>query len=177
MGGVDLNPKYRKQDLLLPGQWDKSLTSVDNAGKFLLPQGTHWIEADVLNITRAIKNRWPELGVASCACGKCAMRGHFPHMVVQLSLKGKTIPVFGFSEFSPEIIRHLEALDFRRHDKGARGLAEELIKQDEAKRLSRKNSLQDEREEHKDMIVGALRSRKHDYSTPLGKCDSTRRSK
>lgn len=158
----------REQKLLLPGEWEK-LTAIENSKQFMLPLGANWIEHDVLNITKTIMERWPELRIASCDCGWCHRRGHFPHMVMEIRQDGSMVPVFGFSEFSGEIIQHLEAIDSRMEG-GAKELAKKRIAQMEKHRIDRKAREKDERGDLLDMAESALRSHKHDYSTPIGKC-------
>ena len=149
------------QRLLLPGQWEK-LKAVEASRNFALPLGTHWIERDVFDITSEIQHRWPELRVASCSCGRCMYVGHYPHMVCEVAPDGSYAPVFGFSEFSREVIDRLFLLDAQRFRGGVKEQMQKIQEKNRSNLRAQENALNDETEERKDMVVSALRSGKHD---------------
>lgn len=150
------------QSLHLPGQWDK-VQSVKNESRFLLPTGIGWVENDVLGIAdevrRVSKGR---CRLASCGCGKCLERGHFPHVVLELTKRGSTAPVFGARELGPHIVQRLQQMHVSQNPN------EQSIKHNEKLRTERRAKALEGMRERLEVVESALRSHKFDYRGPNG---------
>jgi len=107
--GADAHAGTMKQDLLLPGQYER-LEAQRASSHFILPVGTQWVQADVLGIANEVASRWPNLAIASCPCGKCKAAGHYPHVVLEHARDGSTAPVFGFMRLNGDVIHRLQAI-------------------------------------------------------------------
>lgn len=150
-----------EQKLLLPGEWEK-FQAVQASSKFLRPVGTAWVESDVLGISEEIARRWPSLRVASCPCGHCARRGHYPHVILEHCRDGVTRPVFGFMRFDRDIIHRLQAI----HTSQDPAAKQEKFK---AKyRADRAKARAEQQREDLEVIEAALRSPKLDWKGPNG---------
>lgn len=157
--------KSDQESLALPGNWDITEDRLDTSSQLLLPVGTDFVEQDVLSIA---ERAWVEFGVriASCACGACLGRGHFPHMVMEVTEHGETVPVFGFKQFDNRVLKRLHEIDTRRVDVG-----KQVRDKREAARRDRRRQFHDAQGEALDMVESALRSHKHEYKTPIGTTD------
>lgn len=150
-----------EQKLLLPGEYER-IEAIRASSKFLRPVGTSWVENDVLGIAEEVARRWPNLAIASCPCGHCLERGHYPHVVMEHCRDGVTRPVFGFTRLNREIVQRLQAIHTSQdvqaqHDRlKAAHRAEAKRKRDEAQRAQL------------EVVEAALRSPKHDWRGPDG---------
>lgn len=155
--GQDAADSLSDQSLLLPGQWNGPQAS---AGDFLLPVGTDWVERDVLEIGMEVAERFPNLRVASCECGRCVEEGHFPHAVLELCKDGVTRPVFGFREFGRHIIDRLMEIHLSNDPER---------KLEEANRKARaevKRQVDEQRREGLEVVRSALESHKVNWTGP-----------
>lgn len=151
-----------EQSLLLPGQWEQ-MKAIENARHFLVPVGTHWVENDVLRISETVARRHPNLRVVSCTCGNdCVKLGHYPHMVVEFTRTGQTLPVFGFTEFSEEVIARLDAIHVSQNPNEA------AMKHNEQQRKKLQAASDDARREGLEIVEQALKSPKFDWRGPNG---------
>lgn len=151
------------QSLNLPGgNWD-DLQVERNTSNFLLPAGTHWVENDILSISDRVNQITNgKCRVASCTCGNCVMKGHFPHVVVELTRSGKTAPVFGFTEFGEHVLHRLREIHVsqepnKKSEENNRRVREQARKNTDA-----------HRREKLEIIQAALDSPKHDWRGPGG---------
>jgi hypothetical protein len=147
--------------LMLPGQWQEEQLRIASAG-FMLPVGTAWVERDVLGIADEINARWPNLRVASCACGHCVERGHAPHAVLEYCRDGVTRPVFTFVQFNRDVIDRLHQIHVS-NDPAAQHAAHNAALRKELKAKS--DAVLDEGLE---IVEAALRSPKQDWRGPNG---------
>ena len=150
------------QSLQLPGQWDKVQT-VTNESRFLLPTGIGWVENDVLGVAdevRRVTNG--KCRLASCACGKCLERGHFPHVVLELTRTGRTVPVFGAKQLGPHIVQRLQQMHVSNNPNKA------SMEQNQKVRTAIRQKAIDSAREKLEVVEGALRSHKFDYRGPNG---------
>lgn len=150
-----------EQKLLLPGEWER-MQAIQASSKFLLPVGTSWVESDVLGIANEVHARWPNLQIASCQCGKCLERGHYPHVVLELTRDGRTEPVFGFTRLNRTVIHRLQAIHASQNP-----LAKHL-EQNEATRAELKSQADQAQREQLEVIEAALKSPKHNWRGPRG---------
>ena len=151
------------QSLKLPGQNWESLTQVRDSDKFLIPVGTDFVERDVLGISEEVHRvTGGKCRVASCQCGKCLEKGHYPHVVLEKTRGGHTSPVFGFTNFGPHIVRRLREIHVSNNpnkksmQNNQKIVAERKRKQDEA------------RQEGLEIVRAALESHKLDWKGPNG---------
>lgn len=145
------------QSLLLPGQWQDT---APQAGGFLVPVGTSWVSNDVLRVSEEIAHRWPNLRVASCGCNRCLELGHYPHVVVELTRDGRTVPVFGFTEFSAHIIERLHAIHASQNPNEA------AMKHNEMMRHEMKRRQNEAAAEKLEVVEAALKSPKTTWRGP-----------
>lgn len=150
------------QSLSLPGQWDK-VSAVTNESRFLLPTGVGWVENDVLGVAdevrRVSKGR---CRLASCGCGHCVERGHFPHVVLELTKDGKTAPVFGSRELGSHIVQRLREIHVSNNPN--KTSMEKNLKL----RADYKAKALEGAREKLEVVESALRSHKFDYRGPGG---------
>jgi len=150
-----------EQKLLLPGEWEQ-LQAISASSKFLVPVGTDWVEQDVLGIANEVSIRWPNLAVASCPCGHCLRKGHYPHVVMEHCRDGVTRPVFGFTRLDRRIIDRLKAIH---------ASEDPQAKHEEVKRKARaeaKRKREEEQKEQLEIVEAALRSPKVHWKGPDG---------
>lgn len=150
-----------EQKLLLPGEYER-LQAVRASSKFLRPVGTAWVESDVLGIANEVATRWPNLAIASCPCGHCLRRGHYPHVVMEHCRDGVTRPVFGFTRLDRDVIHRLQAI----HASQDPAAKHEKLK--ERHRAEAKRQRDEAQREQLDVIEAALKSRKQDWRGPNG---------
>lgn len=150
------------QSLELPGQWDK-FTPKTNEGSFLLPVGTHWVENDVLGVAEEVSRvTRGKCRVASCPCGHCVERGHFPHVVLELDKFGRTHPVFGSRSLGPHIVQRLREMHVS-NEPNKKSMSQN------AKERARRRRLAEERQaERLEVVSSALASHKFDWRGPNG---------
>lgn len=150
-----------EQRLLLPGEQDQ-IQAIRASSKFVQPVGTHWVEGDVLGVANEVARRWPNLAVASCPCGHCLRKGHYPHVIMEHCRDGVTRPVFGFTRLNRSIVDRLKAIhasnnpQAKHEDLKARHRAEAKRQRDEAQR------------EQLEIAEAALKSSKTDWRGPNG---------
>lgn len=151
------------QSLNLPGQdWDK-LTEIKDTSKFLIPVGTDFVERDVLGISEEVyRITNGRCRVASCSCGKCLEKGHYPHVVVERGKSGRTYPVFGFTNFGPHILQRLRQIHVSNEPN------KKSMKKNAQIYESRKQIARDKQTEKLEVIESALRSHKFDWRGPNG---------
>ena len=155
-------PQPREQaKLLMPGEWER-LHAVQASSGFLLPVGVHWVERDVLGIAQEVSRRWPNLRIASCNCGRCVEEGHHPHVVMELTRSGKTVPVFGFMRFGRHVIERLWAIHADQNPNAA------AMEHNARQRRALKKKSQEVQAENLEVVEAALNSRKHDWKGPKG---------
>lgn len=143
--------------LLLPGEWER-IQRVRAAEKFLLPVGTSWVERDVHDVAAEVHRLWPNLRVASCACGHCLERGHYPHVVLEATRTGQTVPVLGVTRLDSSLIRKLWLM------RAEQKPFERMVAANRAvKRAARKKS-REVQQERLEVIRDALRSHKFKYT-------------
>lgn len=99
----------QRNPLAIPGQWQAQELRQASQG-FLLPVGTSWVQRDVLGVAEEVHRLWPNLRVASCGCGHCLVRGHYPHVVLEACADNVTRPVFGVQRLTAEVIDRLHAI-------------------------------------------------------------------
>lgn len=150
------------QSLQLPGQWE-NFKAQTNEGSFLLPVGTHWVEQDVLGVAEEVyRVTRGRCRVASCNCGKCLERGHFPHVVLELDRFGRTHPVFGSRSLGPHIVQRLREMHIS-NDPNKKAM------EANAKENARRKRLAEERQAEKlEIVSSALASTKFDWRGPNG---------
>lgn len=159
--GADDAKAPLEQKLLLPGELEQ-IQAVRASSKFVRPVGTHWVENDVLGVAEEVNRRWPNLRVASCPCGHCLVRGHYPHMVMEHCRDGVTRPVFGATRLNRSIVHRLQAIHesqnpaAQHEELKARHRAEAKRQRDEAQR------------ETLEVVEAALKSPKADWRGPGG---------
>lgn len=150
------------QSLHLPGQWDKIHAST-NESRFLLPTGIGWVENDVLGVAEEVKRITNgKCRLASCACGKCLERGHFPHVILELTKRGRTVPVFGARELGPHILQRLRQMHVSQNPN------ESSIQHNKRLRAERRGQALEGMRERLEVVEGALKSHKFDYRGPYG---------
>lgn len=149
------------QKLLLPGEWER-MQAAAASSRFLVPAGTSWVERDVLGIANEVASRWPNLAVASCDCGHCLERNHYPHVVLEHCRDGVTRPVFGFTRMDRDVIHRLQAI----HSSQDPQAKHEKIK--EAARAEAKRQREEQQQEQLEVIESALRSPKVNWTGPGG---------
>lgn len=151
-----------KQSLDLPGNWDKVSVARDTS-RFLLPAGTSFVERDVLNVAEEV-HRVSEgkLSVASCSCGRCVEKGHFPHVVLELDRRGRTSPVFGFTTFGPEVVQRVREIHISQKHVQKASARNKLIREQAKKNASLAQ------QEKLEIIEAALKSSKFDWRGPEG---------
>lgn len=152
----------RKQELLLPGQWEK-IQAREASSSFMLPVGCQWVQRDVLGIAEEVAARWPNLRVTSCSCGRCLPLGHSPHAVVEFCRDGRTRPVFGFTQFSRDVIDRLHAIHTSQNPHDAH------LKHNAALRKALKAEAKAAKDADLEMAVAALESPKTTYTLPGGR--------
>jgi hypothetical protein len=150
------------QSLELPGEWDK-VTKVQNTSRFLLPSGTAFVERDVLGVAEEVERiSGGKCRVASCSCGKCLEKGHYPHVVLELSRRGQTSPVFGFTNFGPHVVQRLREIHV------STGHHKESLKKNEKIRKDMKAKAVEVQRENLEIVETALKSHKFDWRGPRG---------
>lgn len=159
--GADRQQGTMSQDLLLPGEWER-IQAVQASSKFILPVGTHWVEADVLGIANEVATRWPNLQIASCQCGKCLDRGHYPHVVLEHTKTGRTEPVFGFIKLNRDVIHRLQAIHASQDP-----LAKHREQNEQTHALLKKEA-DEKQKENLAVIEAALRNPKYNWKGPNG---------
>lgn len=159
--GADQHQGTMKQELLLPGDWER-MEAVRASSKFILPVGTQWVEADVLGIANEVSTRWPNLQIASCQCGKCLAAGHYPHVVLEHTRNNQTVPVFGFVRLNRDVIHRLQAIH------SSQDPLKKHLEQNEQTRAVLKKEADAAQKEQLEVIESALRSHKHDWKGPNG---------
>lgn len=159
--GADRHGGTMQQELLLPGEYEK-MQAIRASSHFILPVGTQWVQADVLGIANEVASRWPNLAIASCPCGKCKAHGHYPHVVLEHTRTGETVPVFGFMRLNRDVIHRLQAIHTSQDP-----LAKHK-EQNELARAAAKAEADAAQKEQLEVIGAALRSAKHDWRGPNG---------
>lgn len=160
--GADTQRGAMRQELLLPGEWER-LEAVRAASQFILPVGTQWVQSDVLGIANEVAARWPNLAVASCSCGKdCLRQGHYPHVVLEHTRDGQTVPVFGVVRLTREVIHRLQAIHASQNP-----LAKHKEQNEQARREAKRQAAERQREDL-EVLEAALRSHKVDWKGPKG---------
>lgn len=148
--------------LMLPGKTER-LARTRAADWFVLPVGTDWVRRDTLRITAEIERLWPTLRVCECRCGHCLQRGHWPFLVVELTAKGETVPVFGVEALDGRVLRRL--YDAHRDRKPL----ERMNAANARARAAAEQVMAEERAERLEVVGSALRSHKHRYTaTSMG---------
>lgn len=147
--------------LLLPGQWQEEHLRQASSG-FMLPVGTSWVQRDVLGIADEINARWPNLRVASCACGHCISRGHAPHAVLEHCRDGVTRSVFTFTRFDRDVIDRLHQIHVSQDPQA------QHVAHNEAIRKELKRKADERQDEALEIVEAALRSTKFDWRGPGG---------
>lgn len=152
-----------KQDLLLPGEWER-VQAISASSKFILPVGTAWVERDVLGIANEVSARWPNLAVASCPCGKCLSghTPHYPHVVMEHCKDGVTRPVFGFTRMDRDVIHRLQAIHASQDPQAKHEEVKAKARADAAK------AREEAQREQLEIVEAALRSPKQDWRGPNG---------
>lgn len=150
-----------EQKLMLPGELEK-IQAVRASSKFIRPVGTHWVENDVLGVAEEVNRRWPNLRVASCPCGHCLRRGHYPHMVMEHCRDGVTRPIFGVTKLNRSVVDRLKAIHESNDPKAHH---EELKRRHRAEAKRKRDEAQREQME---VIEAALKSPKSDWRGPGG---------
>jgi len=147
----------------LPGnEWEK-IQEVKDTSQFLLPAGTHWVERDVMGVAEEVHHVTKgKCRVASCSCGHCLERGHFPHVVLELARNGRTSPVFGFTSFGPHVIHRLREIHV------SQGHEKKMREKNDKIRESHKKKSEEYQQEKLEVIRAALESHKHDWRGPNG---------
>ena len=150
------------QSLALPGDWNK-VQAQKAASNFLIPVGTSWVERDVLGVADEIyRMTGGKCKVASCSCGRCLDRGHFPHVVVELGRDGRTHPVFGFKHFGPHVIQRMQEIHVsQKHNAKA-------MKHNEKLRETKRQAAKELQRERLEIVQSALSSSKFDWRGPNG---------
>ena len=159
--GADTAGGTMQQTLLLPGQWER-IEAQRRSSQFILPVGTSWVQADVLGVANEVATRWPNLQIASCNCGKCLDRGHYPHVVLEHTRTGETVPVFGFLRLNRDVIHRLQAIHTSQDP-----LAKHK-EQNELTRAALKAEADAAQKEQLEVVEAALRSPKHNWKGPNG---------
>lgn len=150
------------QSLALPGDMG-NLTAQKNESEFLIPVGTHWVERDVLGISEQVYQvTGGKCRVASCNCGRCLDKGHFPHVVLELGKDGRTHPVFGFTRFGPHVVQRIREIHISQNP-NKKAMESNRQKREELKRKS-----QDIQQEKLEIVEAALKSTKFDWRGPKG---------
>lgn len=150
------------QNLAIPGDWD-SLRLSSKASEFLTPVGTHWVERDVLGVAEEVyKITDGKCRVASCQCGKCLEKGHFPHVVVELGKDGRTHPVFGFTRFGPHVTQRIREIHISQNPN------KKSMENNRKIHEARKQKARDLQTERLEIVEAALKSHKFDWRGPNG---------
>lgn len=150
------------QSLQLPGKYEQ-IQSVKNADKMMLPIGTDWVQRDVLGISEEVyRVSGGRCRVASCSCGRCTDKGHFPHVVLEQGKSGRTYPVFGFTSFGPHVLQRLREIHVSQKPN-------KKSMQDNAKLMTKKKQLADDKLKEKlEVVEAALSSPKFNWRGPDG---------
>lgn len=149
------------QSLLLPGQWDNQ--HISRGSSLLEPVGTNWVERDVLGISEEVHRvTLGKCKVASCTCGNCERKGHFPHVVLELGKDGRTYPVFGFTSFGPHVLQRLLEIHVSQKPN------EKSIKNNREVQKNRKAKARQVQSETMEITQAALESTKYDWRGPRG---------
>lgn len=132
------------------------------ARSMTLPVGGHFVEKDVLDLAEEVAARFPNLRIASCDCNRCAERGHFPHVVVEMTRDGQQRPVLGFYEFGRHVIdmihkAHISNLSLR-----------DLEDKEGRARQAKKKEAREELEANLEVVEAALKSPKIEWTGPNG---------
>lgn len=149
------------QGLMLPGQQER-IQAVSASSKFLKPVGTHWVEHDVLSVAEEVNRRWPNLRIASCSCGHCLARDHYPHVVMEHCKDGVTRPVFGFTRLGRDVIDRLGAIHESQNPQARHAALNARRRREEQARA------EEQRREDLEVVEAALRSGKHNWKGPRG---------
>lgn len=150
------------QSLELPGQWDKFAPKY-NQGSFVLPVGTSWVEQDVLGVAEEVyRVTNGKCRVASCTCGHCLTRGHFPHVVLELDRYGRTHPVFGSRSLGSHIVQRLREMHVSQKPN------KKAMDSNEKEYERRKKIARERQTENLEVIQSALDSHKFDWKGPDG---------
>ena len=150
------------QSLEVPGQWNEAQV-LSRSSEFLLPAGTSWIKRDVLGVAEEVERMTGgKCRVASCSCGKCLQLGHFPHVVVELTKQGQTVPVFGSKELGPHIVQRLREIHVSNNPN------KKSMKKNAKLRAEMKQKALEIQREKLAVVEAALRSHKFDYRGPNG---------
>lgn len=150
------------QSLELPGQWD-TFTPKRSEGAFVLPVGTHWVEQDVLGVAEEVHRiTRGKCRLASCTCGHCLRRGHFPHVVLELDKYGRTNPVFGSRSLGPHIVQRLREMHVSNNPN------KKAMKENEKEYNRRKKLAEEVQAEKLEVVQSALNSHKFDWRGPDG---------
>lgn len=150
------------QSLEVPGHWNEAQV-LTKSSEFLLPAGTSWVKRDVLGVAEEVERMTGgRCRVASCSCGKCLQVGHFPHVVVELTRSGQTVPVFGTRELGPHVVQRLREIHVSNNPN------KKSMKKNAEIRAAMKKKSREVQLERLDIIESALRSHKFDYRGPNG---------
>lgn len=150
------------QSLALPGNWGQ-FAEVRDTGRFLEPVGTAFVERDVLGVAEEVHRvSGGRCRVASCSCGNCHRKGHFPHAVVEQGNSGRVYPVFGFSEFGPHVVQRLREIHVSNNPN------KEAMDHNRKVKARLQKRTDEKRAEGLEIIRAALESRKFDWKGPAG---------
>lgn len=158
---ADTSP-LSNQSLHLPGNWSE-LETQKKSGEFLLPVGTDWVSRDVMGVSEEV-NRISQgkCRVASCQCGKCLDKGHFPHIILEIGKSGRTYPVFGFTHFGPHVVQRLQEIHASQNpNKKSMDNNQKILK-------TRRSEALDAQREKLDIVGAALNSHKFNWRGPDG---------
>lgn len=161
-GGRANTSPLANQSLDLPGDWNK-VQANKNTAEFMLPVGTDWVARDVLGVSEEVSRvTQGKCRVASCQCGRCLDKGHFPHVVVEKGKSGRVYPVFGFTHFGPHVIQRVQEIHVSQNpNKKSMENNKKVLEANKAKA----RELQTERLE---VVHSALSSSKFDWRGPNG---------
>lgn len=156
-----------RQSLDMPGDW-RGLQDAQRDGQsrgLLVPQGAGWVQHDSLGVAEEVSQRWPNLRVAKCekGCVDCAVEGHYPYTVVELTVSNKAVPILGFMRLDRSVIDTLWSISAEQHD--TQRLADEHNERVRAE-IARKQH--EHREAMLEVIGAALKSNKFDWIGPGG---------
>ena len=150
------------QSLALPGDMG-NLQAQRNESEFLMPVGTHWVERDVLGISEQVYEvTRGKCRVASCQCGRCLDKGHFPHVVLELGKDGRTHPVFGFTSFGPHVVQRIQEIHVSQNPN------KKTMQANAERRQQLKQKSRVIQQEKLEVVESALKSKKFDWRGPDG---------
>lgn len=152
----------RPSSLMLPGDWQREQAR-RASDEFVIPMGTDFVRADLLEVSLEVKRLWPELDIVQCKSGHdCMELGHYPFMVMERTRSGKTYPVVGTDRLDKGLIERLWRM--HREQRGVEDIKQQNEKAQERKRKHR----QEERLEQLEVAEAALSSSKYDWRGPNG---------